>query len=193
MLAALLWACAKLRCETLHVLDFGGSLGSSYFQNRKFIINLDIQWSVVEQEHFVTVGQSEIADDILKFYYTLDEAMHRAPINVALCSNVLQYIEGYQEYLQKIIDCRPELLIVDRLPISNDDSTYITLQRVSSKIYKASYPCRVFSEKMFIKTVHSLGYNLHESFESVILSPFNRFSYKGFVFVRENSSFGMDN
>lgn len=38
----------------LHVVDFGGSLGSSYFQHRNLFQDLiDFRWSVVEQSHFV--------------------------------------------------------------------------------------------------------------------------------------------
>jgi len=41
----------------LRVLDFGGALGSFYFQHRKHFQNLKyIRWAVVEQAHFVTCG-----------------------------------------------------------------------------------------------------------------------------------------
>jgi putative methyltransferase (TIGR04325 family) len=39
-------------------LDFGGSLGSSYFQNKKFLDALRlVEWNVVEQENFVATGE----------------------------------------------------------------------------------------------------------------------------------------
>src|SRR2546423_4469658 len=53
LLASLLWIAAKNRGR-LNVLDFGGSLGSSYFQNRQFISGLnEIRWYVIEQPNFV--------------------------------------------------------------------------------------------------------------------------------------------
>ena len=43
----------------LRLLDFGGSLGSSYYQNRNFLNRLELlEWSIVEQNHFVKCGKA---------------------------------------------------------------------------------------------------------------------------------------
>ncbi len=56
--AGLMWA-AALDSGRLSVLDYGGSLGSSYFQNKKFLEDLQIvRWSVVEQAHFYEAGRA---------------------------------------------------------------------------------------------------------------------------------------
>lgn len=48
LLAGLMYAAAKSG-GVLKVLDFGGSLGSSYFQNKKFLDGLkDVVWCIVE-------------------------------------------------------------------------------------------------------------------------------------------------
>ncbi len=40
--------------NNLSVLDFGGSLRSTYYQNKTFLENLNsIEWSIVEQTHFL--------------------------------------------------------------------------------------------------------------------------------------------
>jgi len=39
---------------SINVLDYGGSLGSTYFQNRKLLNNItSLRWNIVEQSHFV--------------------------------------------------------------------------------------------------------------------------------------------
>ena len=63
LLATLNWIAAQNN-GGLKVVDFGGSLGSSYFQNRKFLEPLDIKWNVIEQENFVKAGRDEIQDTI---------------------------------------------------------------------------------------------------------------------------------
>jgi putative methyltransferase (TIGR04325 family) len=53
----------------IKVLDFGGSLGSSYFQNRHFLSEFDnVQWNVVEQENYVACGQQFIQDSHLRIF-----------------------------------------------------------------------------------------------------------------------------
>jgi putative methyltransferase (TIGR04325 family) len=68
LLAALMWATAKENGR-LDVLDFGGSLGSTYLQNRKFLEPIDdFSWNIVEQEHFVKCGKEIFESDRLKFF-----------------------------------------------------------------------------------------------------------------------------
>ncbi len=53
----------------LNVLDFGGSLGSSYFQNKNmFSRTKEFNWCVVEQPHFVREGLHSFADNNLHFF-----------------------------------------------------------------------------------------------------------------------------
>lgn len=49
------------------MLDFAGSLGITYYQNKKFLDKIDdMIWNIVEQESFVKTGKEEFEDDMLK-------------------------------------------------------------------------------------------------------------------------------
>src|SRR5690606_1701818 len=90
VLAGLLRAAAE-NAGSLSVLDFGGSLGSSYYQCKDFLAVIrELQWSVVEQEHFVRAGREEFSTDRLNFFYSIAECVESAAPNVALLSGVLQ-------------------------------------------------------------------------------------------------------
>jgi putative methyltransferase (TIGR04325 family) len=66
VLAGLLRASAA-DAGRLAVIDFGGALGSSYYQCRKFLSLLpDLAWAVVEQENFVRCGREEFAYDAIE-------------------------------------------------------------------------------------------------------------------------------
>ena len=60
LLAGLMFGGALLDASgRVKVLDFGGSLGSTYYQNKKFLDKFrDVSWSIVEQKHFVDVGKN---------------------------------------------------------------------------------------------------------------------------------------
>ena len=53
----------------LRVLDWGGSLGSTYRQNREILefAGIELEWVFVEQSHLVSIGESEFADGKLEF------------------------------------------------------------------------------------------------------------------------------
>jgi putative methyltransferase (TIGR04325 family) len=92
--AALMWAMAKNN-GSISVIDYGGSLGSSYFQNRKFLTHgKNVHWSIVEQLSYVKIGRSTISNEIVQFYETIEECCKEKRPNVALISSVLQYIEN---------------------------------------------------------------------------------------------------
>ena len=56
LLSGLMLAAAKNK-GSLNVVDFGGSLGSSYFQNRFYLRELEsVSWNVIEQPAFVDCG-----------------------------------------------------------------------------------------------------------------------------------------
>ena len=145
----------------LHVVDFGGSLGSTYFQHKELFKDIkDLKWSVVEQKHFVDCGKRDIEIEALKFYYTIDEALLTQRPHVLLLSSVIPYFEKER----------------------------ITKQIVPSFIYKASYPAWFLSEAKFIDAFLK-KYELIDEFKSPfdadsVLEDGVQVYRKGFYFKR---------
>jgi len=144
LLSALLRS-ALLQNGKLSVLDFGGSLGSVYFQNREFLsVVPELRWSVIEQKNFVDQGKARFQDEVLKFYYTIEECIQHERPTVALFSGVLQYIAEPYALLDKVIGLHVPSIIIDRTPTSRLTEDILTVQVVPRSLYSASYPCRIF-------------------------------------------------
>lgn len=134
----------------LSVLDFGGALGSSYFQIRKFLAGIqDLRWSVVEQQKHVEYGKRYIEDKVLRFYYTIEECISHQKPDVVVLSGVFSVLERPYEIIQKVIEIDVEYVIVDRQPLSSQDHEEITVVTVPPSIYEASFPYWFLSEKKF--------------------------------------------
>jgi putative methyltransferase (TIGR04325 family) len=147
--------------QKLHVLDFGGSMGSSYYQNRKLFNTLpNFSWNIVEQEHFVKEGKQTFADEHLKFYYTIEECLKEQQINLFLLGSVLQYIEKPYELLDIILSKKIAFIHLDRTPIFKNNNDRITVQKVHKSIYDAQYPCWIFNETKLINYICNSGYEL---------------------------------
>ena len=146
LLAALMWIAAK-NGGRLNVLDFGGSLGSSYFQHRVFLERLNsVRWVVVEQSGQVRVGQREFADERLRFCATIEEATAESRPHVVVLSSVLQYLERPHEVLSELLGLECDHLVLDRTTVWDDPRDRLCVQTVPPAIYDASYPCWVFSK-----------------------------------------------
>lgn len=166
VLAGLMWAAARDR-GVLGVLDFGGSLGTSYFQNRKFLEGLSVRWSIVEQPHFVRVGRESFEDEELRFHATLADAVAEAPPAVVLLGGSLQFIEEPYGLLESLARIPHRLLIVDRTPFSELDEDRVCVQHVEPVIYPASYPSHILSRPKFERWMASHGWRLLAPFEAL--------------------------
>lgn len=186
--AALMRAAAK-NSGQLCVLDFGGALGSCYFQNKKFLDSLGkVSWNIVEQNNFVEAGRSYVENDVVKFYDSIDEALNHVRPNCILFSSVIQYLPDMQQLLKVVNKMSAGTLIFDKTPFVEGESNIICIQRVPSEIYEASYPLYLLSKEKFL--MHLKDWSLLESFSCpegrMKTSTGIEFEFLGFIFEREN-------
>ena len=184
VLSGLLWAAARNGGD-LNVLDYGGALGSSYFQNQKFFSGLSkLRWNVVEQLHYAEAGRKYIQDEQLRFYKTIEECLLENQPNVVLLSSVLQYVPDPFNCILRLLAFKPDILIIDRTSYHNDgDISSIKIQHVPASIYSASYPCWFFAENEVIKCIVDAGYLCVESFAALDKLD-ERATWKGHIFSK---------
>lgn len=184
LLSSLLLAASRDSGD-LSVLDFGGSLGSSYFQNKKILDCIkSVKWGVVEQKHFVSAGKDDFEDECLKFFESINECVVAIKPRVLLLSSVVQYLESPYQVLGELLENDFDIVIVDRTPFSFSDRDIIKLQVVPPTIYKASYPCRFFSRSKFNEFFKSAGFIELESF-SALDGKTDECEFFGMIFKRK--------
>jgi len=168
--------------ESLRILDFGGSLGSSYFQHRNFLSNINsLKWNVVEQPHFVSCGKEYFQSNELKFYNDFDVCVENESPNVLIASSVLQYLEQPYNMIKKFIDSSIPMIIIDRTQfLLEGDRDRLTIQMVPPSIYDAVYPAWFFNKNKFIDSFTS-KYSLIAEFDSIGKTNLQSES-KGFIF-----------
>lgn len=182
--SGLMWVAARNNGR-LNVLDFGGSLGSSYFQNRKFLKALShVSWNVVEQPHYVDAGQLHIQSEELRFFKTIEECLADNQPNVVMLSSVLQYLEDPGEIIKCLTAAKATCLIVDRTPFTILKQDKILVQKVPASIYSASYPMWVFSMEKYLRLLES-DWHLITQWQntegSVISTAGLEFSFQGML------------
>jgi putative methyltransferase (TIGR04325 family) len=182
VLAALLWIASRNK-GILNVLDFGGSLGSSYFCMKKFLSKLDgFTWSIVEQHHFADCGKQLFENEVLKFYKDIKVCIGKQAPTVFHCSAVLQYLEKPYDLLNELFFHKIPFLLFDRTPFMLSDKDSLTIQKVPPSIYKASYPAWFFSRERFLGVLEK-RYSLIAEWDSQDASNIPA-TFKGFLFER---------
>ncbi len=165
LLAGLLYG-AALHGNALDVLDFGGSLGSSYFQCKRFFAPLArVRWSVVEQGNFVAAGRDELETEELRFFADIDACLAAQRPHVLVLASVLQFLPDPLAILRRLLAHPFDVVIVDRTPMWNAP-TRITVQHVPAEIYgrPIRYPARILNRDELVG--HFSSFELVSEFET---------------------------
>jgi putative methyltransferase (TIGR04325 family) len=156
-----------LNKSSLCVLDYGGSLGSSYFQCAQFLKSINnISWCIVEQPGLVEAGKKIFQNNQPYFFYNINECCELYHPNVALFSSTLQYLSNPLEVLDLVSQKQIEWIIIDRVQVCMEESAFYTVQHVSPKIYEGSYPIKIFGKNTLEKYLAKKSYDLFVSYDS---------------------------
>jgi putative methyltransferase (TIGR04325 family) len=135
----------------ISVLDFGGSLGTTYFQNKQFFKYFEsCKWGIIEQQKFFEIGKKHFQDKELMFFENIENCISDINPNVFFISSSLQYISDPKQILFQINNSSIRYVIFDRIPFSESENL-ITIQTVPPIIYEASYPCWIFNYDWLLK------------------------------------------
>ncbi len=184
VLAGILRAVTKN--QSISIVDFGGSLGSHYYQMKSFFSKeIKISWNVVEQKEFVDCGKKEFENDELKFYYSIKD--YQGEKDVFFASGAIQYLEDPYTFIKEIKSFKFKNIIFDRVFFIENVPERIVLQKADAEIfYDASFPAWLLNEDKFIEAFLP-QYNLVTDFNS--LDPDNkienfRIYHKGFILTQ---------
>jgi putative methyltransferase (TIGR04325 family) len=178
---------ACMRNGSLRVLDFGGAFGGMYRQYRAFGLPEGVSWNVVEQPEFVRLGRA-FENNELRFFTSFEEVLTGGLPDVLLLSSVMQYLEDPFGVLRKIMSTGVSHVVIDRTPFFDAEHDLLTVQRVPSVIYKASYPCWIFSRSSLLRAIEQ-KYRMVAAFKDSATpwqGPGVKFDLAGFMFDRQS-------
>ena len=169
----------------LSVVDVGGSLGSSYFQFRKFLSSsTTLEWSVVEQPAHVSCGREHFESDELHFFETIEECIAGHRPNVLLLSGVLQCLPDPYGALASFLSHRLPHVIIDRTAFLASGRDRLTIETVPDWIYPATYPSWFLTEGKVTRALAAAGYSLVADFAGAdrLAPPDEGAYFKGFIY-----------
>lgn len=138
----------------VEVLDFGGALGSLYFQHRTWWEAIPgLQWHVIDQPALMEVGRAHAASAQLHFHNDLDAFLANYRPDVLVLSGVLQYLDDPHAWVRKVVDWGiPYILVMRTALIEGTQRDVLTVQRVWKHIYDASYPSWFFDKAKLVQS-----------------------------------------
>ncbi len=185
-LAAVLERIAAAEGGRLDLVDFGGGLGTTWWQHRRQFPNrAAVCWRVVEQPAWVEAGRREFTGDGLEFFPTLDEACAGLTPAVILFSSVLPYVEQPRSVLDAAVRRRFRHLVIDRTGFTGRGRDRLAVQHVPAVVGAATYPCWLFDRGSLLAPL-SGDYALVDEWSRHELD--GRHDYRGFYFQRRSGA-----
>lgn len=184
LIASLMWVASRSRGE-LDVLDFGGSLGSSFLQSRPFLEGLPkVRWNVVDQPAFVQRGRDLFPGGQPAFHTTVEDCLEASHPQVLLLGSVLQYLCNPYDVLASLLLHQFPYVIVDRTPFMVEGQTdRLLVQLVPPSIYPASYPCWFLSLERLL--CHFQRYRIVAQLPCTDKTMVAGGEFRGFIFASE--------
>jgi putative methyltransferase (TIGR04325 family) len=133
------------------VLDFGGALGSLYWQHRPELREIgDVRWHIVEQPNFVALGRREFESEQLSFFTDVASACAGLSPDILLLSSVLPYLESPHAIAAALAQRGFGRALIDRTGIIDRAEDVLTVQHVPRNIHRARYPCWFFNRERLL-------------------------------------------
>jgi putative methyltransferase (TIGR04325 family) len=191
LIGALLLQSLKMSSnKVLSVMDFGGSLGSTYYQIRDVIEDVvQLRWSVIDQANFVAAGKAEFETEVLRFRESISKCLVQDQPTVALLSCVLNYVENPYEILEEILATGLPMVILDRTLLIEGSNDRLAAQLVSDNLGGGSYPIWFLSREKLEKFLCK-DYTILSMFEGLdgtlsLVFPFDTAHSRGYVLVKK--------
>ena len=158
-LLTLIFQHSILNNNKVSLIDYGGSLGTTYFQNVKFLSTIsNLKWYIVEQDLFSQCGKKYFENETIKFFNNIEDVFKIDTPKIIYLGCVIQYLKEPKTLISKIINFNFDYIIFERIAFINENSDILTIQNVDKNIYDASYPAWFFNKKNFIS--HFIDYDI---------------------------------
>lgn len=169
--------------KVCRILDVGGGTGSIYFKNQDYIEkNKKINWVIFDQNQIVSFVKKKIKNKQLKFISNLS-FKKKNKYHIILMQSSLQYFSNPYDLLDKLVKFNPRFIIIDEIPLTNNQLDEITVQYNPKKIYPVNYPLHILSKKKIKNYLKQKNFIL--TYEKNCSTGIGGYNYKCLVFIKK--------
>lgn len=169
--------------ERLSVLDWGGGLGHYAVLARAVLPEVELDWHCREVPSVAAAGAA--ANPQVTFH--VDDDCLDASYDLVLASGSLQYAPDWKTHLGRLGSASEGFVLVTRLPIAIEASSFVVLQRASAYGYATEYLGWVVSREEFLAAAARSGLELErelllDAWMSPAGAPETPIGHRGFLF-----------
>jgi putative methyltransferase (TIGR04325 family) len=174
---ATLFSLSRLMREGISLIDYGGSIGLTYYRYTRFMsLPANARWIVVEVPKIVAEGRRVAAREAavgLEF----ETAIEAAPVcDILFSAGSLQFIEPSVPGLLEMRKSKPPHVILNKVPLTPGEA-YWTLHNYGPAVS----PYRIYNEAEFLGYFENSGYVIKDRWTVPELTCYVPFHPERFV------------
>jgi putative methyltransferase (TIGR04325 family) len=147
----------RLMPQIACILDAGGHIGVKYRAFREYLSldERDVKWIVYDTAAIARAGRTRPSADQLRNLSFVDTLADLPPIDLMLCSGLLQYLDvPFPEFVEGL-SAKPQHLILNKVA-TRDGKTIVMLERIGN----AEVPYQIRDRIEFVSSLAALGYEI---------------------------------
>jgi len=177
-------ALASREKSSISILDWGGAIGHYYLISQRLLPDVAINYHCKDVTVLAKYGTELFPE--ASFYD--NETCLGQHYDFVFASGSLQYSQDWRYTLNKLADSTSEYIFITRLPIVQNTSSFVMVQRPYQYGYDTEYLGWCFNKYEFLDTAKSIGLFLVREFfaqeSSLIHNAPEQPIYYGFLFKR---------
>jgi putative methyltransferase (TIGR04325 family) len=151
---------AARHTDRLSVLDWGGAAGQGYLLSRALLPEVDFNYHVRDLPGNCALGRRKLPS--VHFHESM--ATVSGPFDFVVNSSALQYEEEWQRRLAALAQYARSFLLLTRIPIVFQQTTFVTLQRPQSHGYGTEFLGWTFNRDDLVEEAEACGLQLEREF-----------------------------
>lgn len=170
--------------RALHILDFGGAMGTHYYALAPLLEKrFQLKWTVCETPATARAAAAEFQTDELQFVDSLERVSGRP--DLVLCSGSLQYVEDPAESLGRLL-ALSDVFLMNRTAIVARESDKVMVQTVNTDVYQARFAAWFLSEPRLLGRLAASGFatKLRWLADDVVVFEGRSLPYQGLLATR---------
>jgi putative methyltransferase (TIGR04325 family) len=160
MTYAYVLALSSLNKSCISMLDWGGGIGHYYFISKSLLPSLEIDYHCKDVSTLVSYGKETFP--YLSFYS--DEICLDRKYDFVLASTSLHYSQDWIKTLKGLAKATSGYLFITRLPVLQNASSYVMVQRPYQYGYNTEYLGWCLNKQEFLNVANSSGLILIREF-----------------------------
>jgi putative methyltransferase (TIGR04325 family) len=125
----------KENCNNFEIVDYGGGLGKGFYQLNPVLKDKCKNWQIIEKGEFIQGAPIDLLDKVISYHKSFDSIKKvKSKFKICYSNSGIQYSGDMALTIRKMACIKPDVIILERIPLIVSQSNSIVYARQKSAL-----------------------------------------------------------